>query len=243
MPRWTSSASSPRRNSRYLLRRSTRVDGPVRDGRRQLCREPASANAGRIRAVRRSGARPTCGSRPRRVVSTSGSSGIGYAACAPWPDSANRRVWRAREYNLTSAGRRAPPGSSATARGVVLHGIQRPSRCAFTVAVSSLPRWPWRRSPVPRQRSAPQKAAAPTGEGSAAASPREELTADLMYRLLVGDVALQRGDVNVAARAYFEAARDTREPGAGAARDRDRARDATARDRAGGGAPVGRARA
>jgi len=59
---------------------------------------------------------------------------------------------------------------------------------------------------------APQKAAAPTGEGSAAASPREELTADVMYRILVGDVALQRGDFGVAARAYFEAARDTRSP-------------------------------
>jgi tetratricopeptide (TPR) repeat protein len=30
-----------------------------------------------------------------------------------------------------------------------------------------------------------------------------------MYRLLVGDVALQRGDLGVAARAYYEAARDT----------------------------------
>jgi tetratricopeptide (TPR) repeat protein len=30
-----------------------------------------------------------------------------------------------------------------------------------------------------------------------------------MYRLLIGDVALQRGDVVVAARAFFEAARDT----------------------------------
>ncbi len=37
------------------------------------------------------------------------------------------------------------------------------------------------------------------------------LTAELMYRLLVGDVALQRGDTALAARAYFEAARDTRD--------------------------------
>ena len=35
------------------------------------------------------------------------------------------------------------------------------------------------------------------------------LTAEIMYRLLVGDVALQRGDTALAARAYFEAARDT----------------------------------
>ena len=33
------------------------------------------------------------------------------------------------------------------------------------------------------------------------------LTADLFYRLLLGDVALQRGDVTLAARAYIDAAR------------------------------------
>jgi len=35
------------------------------------------------------------------------------------------------------------------------------------------------------------------------------LTAEIMYRLLVGDVALQRGETALAARAYFEVARDT----------------------------------
>jgi Flp pilus assembly protein TadD len=38
------------------------------------------------------------------------------------------------------------------------------------------------------------------------------LSADLMYRLLVGDVALQRGEPAIAARAYYEAARETRDP-------------------------------
>jgi tetratricopeptide (TPR) repeat protein len=37
----------------------------------------------------------------------------------------------------------------------------------------------------------------------------QELNADLFYRLLLGDVALQRGDLFVAARAYLEAARST----------------------------------
>ncbi len=37
------------------------------------------------------------------------------------------------------------------------------------------------------------------------------LSAELMYRLLVGDIALQRGEPAIAARAYFEAARDTRD--------------------------------
>ncbi len=38
------------------------------------------------------------------------------------------------------------------------------------------------------------------------------LTADLMYRILIGDVAMQRGEPAVAARAYFEAAREARDP-------------------------------
>ena len=38
------------------------------------------------------------------------------------------------------------------------------------------------------------------------------LSADLMYRLLLGDVALQRGEPALAARAYLEAARETRDP-------------------------------
>ena len=38
------------------------------------------------------------------------------------------------------------------------------------------------------------------------------LTAELMYRLLLGDVALQRGEPALAARAYLEAARETRDP-------------------------------
>ena len=38
------------------------------------------------------------------------------------------------------------------------------------------------------------------------------LSAELMYRLLLGDVALQRGEPALAARAYLEAARETRDP-------------------------------
>ena len=43
------------------------------------------------------------------------------------------------------------------------------------------------------------------------ADSREGLTAELMYRLLIGDIALQRGEPGIAARAYFEAARETRD--------------------------------
>ena len=61
-----------------------------------------------------------------------------------------------------------------------------------------------------------QSQTSPATDRSAAAnaSPdaaQQGLTAELMYRLLVGDVALQRGDTALAARAYFEAARDTRD--------------------------------
>src|SRR5690349_5307919 len=39
------------------------------------------------------------------------------------------------------------------------------------------------------------------------ATPDSGLSADLFYRLLLGDVALQRGDATLAARAYIDAAR------------------------------------
>jgi len=45
-------------------------------------------------------------------------------------------------------------------------------------------------------------------------APRAEvegLSADVFYRLILGDVALQRGETSLAARAYFEAARETRD--------------------------------
>jgi Flp pilus assembly protein TadD len=41
---------------------------------------------------------------------------------------------------------------------------------------------------------------------------QEGLSADLFYKLLLGDVALQRGETALAARAYFEAARESRDP-------------------------------
>ena len=39
----------------------------------------------------------------------------------------------------------------------------------------------------------------------------EGISADLFYRILLGDVALQRGDVPLAARAYLEAAREAQD--------------------------------
>jgi tetratricopeptide (TPR) repeat protein len=63
--------------------------------------------------------------------------------------------------------------------------------------------------------SQPQQATQPGADKSAVpardARQPQGLTAEIMYRLLVGDVALQRGDTALAARAYYEAARDTRD--------------------------------
>jgi tetratricopeptide (TPR) repeat protein len=42
--------------------------------------------------------------------------------------------------------------------------------------------------------------------------PVDELTPDVLYRILVGDIAMQRGDPALSARAYFEAARDAGDP-------------------------------
>jgi tetratricopeptide (TPR) repeat protein len=60
----------------------------------------------------------------------------------------------------------------------------------------------------------PGPAPAPGASGEAAAYRPEDdaLPADIFYRLLVGDIALQRGEPAVAARAYLEAARATRNP-------------------------------
>jgi hypothetical protein len=45
-----------------------------------------------------------------------------------------------------------------------------------------------------------------------APAPEARFSADVMYRILLGDIALQRGEPAVAARAYFEAAREAQEP-------------------------------
>ena len=52
-----------------------------------------------------------------------------------------------------------------------------------------------------------QSSGAPAGASSAPVD--HELSADLFYRLMLGDVALQRGDLPVAARAYLDAAQST----------------------------------
>ena len=59
--------------------------------------------------------------------------------------------------------------------------------------------------------ASPDPGPAPPGASAPVASPPSEdaLPADVFYRLLVGDIALQRDEPLLAARAYFEAARAT----------------------------------
>jgi tetratricopeptide (TPR) repeat protein len=54
-------------------------------------------------------------------------------------------------------------------------------------------------NPPPRQPAEP------------APAPAEPFNADVMYRILVGDIALQRGEPAIAARAYYEAAREAQD--------------------------------
>ncbi len=75
---------------------------------------------------------------------------------------------------------------------------------AFVAALAALPVTGGAQAPLPPG-AAPYSPARP-----APAENADGLTAELMYRLLVGDVALQRGEPALAARAYLEAARETR---------------------------------
>jgi tetratricopeptide (TPR) repeat protein len=52
---------------------------------------------------------------------------------------------------------------------------------------------------------------APTPRDGETPAPARPLSADIMYRILVGDIALQRGEPVLAARAYYEAARDAQD--------------------------------
>jgi tetratricopeptide (TPR) repeat protein len=58
----------------------------------------------------------------------------------------------------------------------------------------------------------PATAAGRTAAATAAAGRNASLSTDLFYRLLLGDVALQRSHPDVAARAYIDAAHDANDP-------------------------------
>ena len=66
--------------------------------------------------------------------------------------------------------------------------------------------------PVAAQQPAPGSAGSLVADKLSPAGNGGGLTADLFYKFLLAEVALQRGELPVAARAYFEAARESRDP-------------------------------
>jgi tetratricopeptide (TPR) repeat protein len=72
---------------------------------------------------------------------------------------------------------------------------------ALCAAVASLSSGGFAQGELPGSKSEP----------AASQLPAEGLSPELMYRILLGDVALQRGEPALAARAYLEAARETRD--------------------------------
>ena len=62
------------------------------------------------------------------------------------------------------------------------------------------------------QSSPPSQPAQSSPPPQSAPAPQPRFSADVMYKILVGDIALQRGEPTVAARAYYEAAREAQDP-------------------------------
>ena len=58
-------------------------------------------------------------------------------------------------------------------------------------------------APLARAQSAPD---------AETSTPAQTYSPEVMYRILVGEIALQRGEAALAARAYYEAARDAQDP-------------------------------
>jgi tetratricopeptide (TPR) repeat protein len=65
--------------------------------------------------------------------------------------------------------------------------------------------------PLAAAQTAPETAAPQAPAPDSAPADSAELSAEIMYKILVGDIALQRGEPALAARAYFEAAREAQD--------------------------------
>jgi len=88
------------------------------------------------------------------------------------------------------------------ARSSLFSGLAASALAASLALAPALPAAQPRAQPE-TEKTAPANADKP--------APTESISAELMYRLLVGDIALQRGDPALAARAYFEAAKDAKD--------------------------------
>ena len=81
--------------------------------------------------------------------------------------------------------------------------LRRAAAAAFTAAIAA--------SPAALAQPALPVPSAPVQTPSASGDLPTGLSADLFYRLLLGDIALQRGDAALAARAYLEVAQELKD--------------------------------
>ena len=92
-------------------------------------------------------------------------------------------------------------------------GVRLPlRRASFALAIFAAASWIASPFDALAQNDLPGGPAAARSTAAPAAEAGSGLTADLMYRLLIGDIALQRGEPALAARAYYESARESKDP-------------------------------
>src|SRR3989475_404039 len=155
MPRCRIRCPSPQSTSRYFPRR--RIDLMVRPASRRTAGGTGQRNRGSRISTPEMTRPEICGKSPRRVTSTSGSSGIQSASLCRAP-------------NIPKMGRSQMPK-------YIFAAVLSLAACAAT----------------------PQSAP-------------EELNEPTLYDFLLGEIALQRGDVTLAAKTYLELAKHTRDP-------------------------------
>jgi tetratricopeptide (TPR) repeat protein len=151
-----------------------------------------------------------CGATPRRVVSTSARfdrRAFGAVRFVSGSAAPEEHRLQAVEYGLISGIQPlAQFRHSPAARRRRHHEIHMIRRFPLRAAVAALA------FASAASLHAEDAVTAPPPEASVVPAPHDApLTADLFYRLILGDVALQRGDLGIAARAYLEAARATKD--------------------------------
>ena len=173
----------------------------------------------------------TCGAMPRRVISTSGSSGIEVVALAAVLHySARRRRFLVRRGNIPklrlsigSAGHPMTPFRSCsrfTARCAPRACRARGAARGLAQAASRRDRQAPADEAVAQKPSADERRARPADEP---ALPQQELTGDTLYEFLLGGDRRPARQPGLAAQAYADLAKRTRDPRVARARDRDRA--------------------
>jgi len=86
------------------------------------------------------------------------------------------------------------------------------ARIPRTLVASALAAMLLAAAAAPALAQSPGPGIAPAPQQPPSREDTSGLTADIFYRVILGDVALQRGEASLAARAYYEAARESRDP-------------------------------